>query len=226
MRAKSLGSEADVLFWPGYVDAISCLVLNLLFLTMVLTIAVFILGQGQALNRSELPDPQVIAAALPSTEVPLKAQEKLPTREPRSIAPLPAPVSAKPPEVVRPLMSFKSDAEPVVNGAVRVGAEGISDALLVITLRGDTLIVPREQRDALVEKLREIDALQPEQGYEVRIATDTTLSDARRRSYVRAMSVRDVMLAAGIRPISITLRMESNGPSGGDGVVRVHRRQE
>ena len=54
MHAKSLGTEADSLFWPGFVDAIACLVLNLLFLTMVLTIAVFVLGQGQSTHEKDL----------------------------------------------------------------------------------------------------------------------------------------------------------------------------
>ncbi len=229
MDTKSLGSEAGDLFWPGFVDAISCLVLNLLFLTMVLTIAVFVLGQGQALHRREAlasvaadkPAPASAPAQPAPPALPAPAIKAAPTP-----VPLPASVAPEPVRAEQAPVALKSDNRVAVNGDVRVGEDGTSDALLLIIFSSDTVIVPSEQRDALVQRLRALDEQQPGQTYEVRVATDTTISDARRSAYFRAISVRDLMMQAGIRPLSITLRMQSKGLAGGEGVVRIYRRQE
>ena len=52
------GSDGNDTFWPGYVDAISNLVLNLLFVVAILTIAVFLfaleLGRRQVEGTQKL----------------------------------------------------------------------------------------------------------------------------------------------------------------------------
>ena len=236
MSARSLGSEADGMFWPGFVDAISCLVLNLLFLTMVLTIAVFVLGQSQAARDKQAKDALSMKnmgvgpgqlQTQSESQSPLRRKSLLPDlfgyapllpltqSYPRST--LIAPRTPGPEPLV-----LKPEATPTVNGDVRMGKAAGSDAMLDIVFDSNVVIVPQERRAMLVEKLREIAAAKPEQEYELRITTDTTLSDARRNAYFRAVSVRDLMIAAGVRPLSITLRMESGGTAGGEGVVRVY----
>jgi hypothetical protein len=101
-----------------------------------------------------------------------------------------------------------------------------SHALLSITFNSQAVAVPEDKRAALIARLREIDAVQPGQAYELHIATDTTLADERRNAYTRAMAVRDLMMEAGIRPLSITLRMESGGIAGDDAAMRIYLRKD
>ncbi len=234
MSAKSMGSEVDGLFWPGFVDAISCLVLNLLFLTMVLTIAVFVLGQAQSVTVKELVEYKAVNKAEHEQEMIEQLRHTSAPNPPPALlvpAPAPAPVRAQayPPAAASaprapgsPPFVLKPEPNPAVTGDVRIGGDARSNALIDIVFSSQIVIVPQERRAELVARMREIEATHPGRDYEVRIATDTTLSDARRNAYFRAVSVRDLMLAAGIRPLSISLRMESNGPAGGEGVVRIY----
>lgn len=54
MSVENNGDGSDV-FWPGYVDAVTNLVLNLLFLLTIMTVAVFIFAMelGRTLNLTE-----------------------------------------------------------------------------------------------------------------------------------------------------------------------------
>lgn len=220
MQEESLGSEVDGLFWPGFVDAVSCLVLNLLFLTMVLTIAVFVLAQGQALQRQQMPvrdTPGNVMVVSPSQQFDVSVTAP---------APAPARTLAKPSQPSRPSLFLPPEIDPQANGEVRVDEDSSVEAQLVVIFNSATVIVPQAQRDALVARLRELEALQPGHAYEVRVATDITLSDARRNAYFRAVSMRDLMMAAGIRPLAITLRMENKKAVDGEGAVRIYRRND
>ena len=208
MHAKSLGTEADSLFWPGFVDAIACLVLNLLFLTMVLTIAVFVLGQGQSTHEKDLLARQTAEKKL----LEYKALEQY--------------RAAHAPNTPLDKVTPKTGVKPAAAGDVRVTQDVNSHALVSVIFNNQTVAVPDDKRAALIAKLREIDAAQPGQAYELHIATDTTLADERRNAYSRAMSVRDLMLEAGIRPLSITLRMESGGTVADEAVMRVYLRTD
>lgn len=214
MSAKSLGTEVDSLFWPGFVDAISCLVLNLLFLTMVLTIAVFVLGQGQSVHQKDLLARQIAEKSLQD----YKALEQQKAAH--------APITPPEKTVSTPTNAPKSGVKPVAAGDVRVSQDVNVSSLLSITFNNQAVAVPDDKRSALIAKLREIDASQPGQAYELHIATDTTLADERRYAYSRAMAVRDLMMEAGIRPLSITLRMESGGAVGDDAVMRIYLRKD
>ena len=213
MHAKSLGTEADSLFWPGFVDAIACLVLNLLFLTMVLTIAVFVLGQGQSTHEKDL-------LARQTAEKKLLDYQTLERQRAAQAA------NATPADKDAPRVAPKTGVKPIAAGDVRVTQDVNSKALVSITFNNQAVAVPDDKRAALIATLRQIDAAQPGQAYELHIATDTSLADERRNAYSRAMSVRDLMLEAGIRPLSITLRMESGGVVTDDAVMRVYRRKD
>ena len=224
MSAKSLGSEADSLFWPGFVDAIACLVLNLLFLTMVLTIAVFVLGQGQSSHEKDLLARQSAEKTL--LEYKALEQQKAahaPGTRPETAAPNQA---NAPRAAISPRTEPKTGAKPFAAGDVRVSQDVNSQALLSISFNSQMVAVPDDRRAALIAKLREIDAAQPGRAYELHIATDTTLADERRNAYSRAMAVRDLMMEAGIRPLSITLRMESGGVAGEDAAMRIYLRKD
>ncbi len=224
MSAKSLGTEADSLFWPGFVDAIACLVLNLLFLTMVLTIAVFVLGQGQSSHEKDLLARQNAEKTLLAYQA-LEQQKagRLPSTRPANTAPDQASASRA---AVSPRTEPKTGAKPFAADDVRVSQDVNSHALLSITFNSQAVAVPEDKRAALIARLREIDAVQPGQAYELHIATDTTLADERRNAYTRAMAVRDLMMEAGIRPLSITLRMESGGIAGDDAAMRIYLRKD
>jgi hypothetical protein len=234
MYGKSLGSEVSSLIWPGFVDAISCMVLNLLFLTTVLVISVFVLGQGQALYESELQAHQTAEMAL----LGYRAQDSQRASHPPDVllcrsgyvsvsANLLSPaISTFPWRPSAPFPAPAIELNRESKGDVRVTEDAGAGALITLSFSSQIAVVPQERRAALVERMRAIEALNPGQSYEVRVATDTTLSDARRSAYVRAMSVRDVMQAAGIGPSLIKLRMVSDGPVGGDSLVHVYSSNE
>lgn len=58
VEANSEGEGSDI-FWPGYVDAVTNLVLNLLFMLTIMIVAVFMFALELSRHKDEKPVPQV-----------------------------------------------------------------------------------------------------------------------------------------------------------------------
>lgn len=176
-------------YWPGYVDALTNVVLNLLFLVAILAAGVFALGM-EASRKSLLPALGEIRDAPPQ-----KVQQ--------GVAPDKPVVGnvATPIDVARPTENPGQrhvSLEPVRPTADRT--------LLQLTFQGEALVLAEADRTALLPEIKTAMAR-----FDAATVAVWTVSDReptnQRASFVRVMAVRDQLRAAGVDVSQVVTRI-------------------
>lgn len=176
-------------YWPGYVDALTNVVLNLLFLVAILAAGVFALGM-EASRKSLLPALGEIREAPPQ-----KVQQ--------GVAPDKPVVGnvATPIDVARPTLA--PDQRLVTLEAVRPEADR---TLLQLTFQGEALALAEADRAALMPEIKAAQAR-----FDAATVAVWTVSDKeptnQRASFVRVMAVRDQLGAAGVDVSQVVTRI-------------------
>lgn len=208
--------DNSAIFWPGYVDAISNLVLNLLFLVMILCLAIFVQSQQSTQQHklvpegaaSTLPNQTRLEEALPNKGSNLSNGGKTDTVQKR------AEVEVRPsPEGKRP-------------GAVRVQGQAVSEqgVYLEVHFLEDALELSDASRNALLEHLRPL----YQQGYtqwELVVVTETAYASMRRSALMRILRVRELLSQSGVEGLSSKTRIDSGGDTSTTAVVRLYARR-
>ena len=212
MQTSDTDDNAAI-FWPGYVDAISNLVLNLLFLVMILCLAVFVMSQNT--QRS--------TRAGSTSSVPKEAQyeESQPDRGTRLSSGGKTETVQKKAEIeVRP--SPQGDKL----GAVRIQSQTISEqgAYLEVHYLEDALdlspAAAQSVRDRLLPLLRD--------GYsqwELVVVTDTAYAAMRRGALLRLLRLREALQHIELPGLKTNTRIESGGTTSSTVVVRLYGRR-
>jgi len=196
------GSET---FWPGYVDAISNLVLNLLFLLIIMTVGIFMFGLEIGKTTSGVTAAQSVWEYAGSSTKPTETEKEdyaelsgraKPGRETVIV---PATVGVKPPE--------KNVAESSMN----------PDEVIVRFV--DDAITLNEQEEA---KLREaLKAITAKAKANILCVVPAGFSEARRMGYYRAMAVRNLLIDMKVPPQDINLNVREGGRGANASLVRV-----
>lgn len=217
----------DISYWPGYVDALVNVVLNILFLVGLMAVGLVSLNvealgnlkmAGQAKQLQKINEDNLMLAALGTLLVVLPEPPKSIPADPRPpVAKLPEPPRVEPrPAPAAPLAAAPPQAQPTV---LRVGQPFVT--------------VPSAQEDAFLQtklsvgtapKVMEFQGLQylltPAQIKEVQSLAEANSAakwsllatvpaqDERlgREAFWRLTSVREKLVAAGIKPEAIALR--------------------
>ena len=203
--------DAGGIFWPGYVDAISNLVLNLLFLVMILCLAIFVLSQNTrspSAARSSVPHETRLEEARPDLGTKLSIGGKTDVVQKRAeIEVRPSPVGQHP-------------------GAVQIKSPTVSDqgVYLEVQFLEDALEMSPASQQALRQQLQPLLA----QGYgqwELVVITDTAFASMRRSALLRLLRVREVLSATELAGIKSNTRIESGGTATTSPVVRLYGRR-
>lgn len=211
----AIGSNNDGsdIFWPGYVDAVTNLVLNLLFLLTIMTVAVFIfameLGRRNVSASEARQDAQAsteqAAAAEPEVEA-LRQQVKELRREVQMANELLTP------QKVLPATSAVARSEKSVD---RSSASGGG---LVVRYMDDAVTLTAAEADRLRGSLASIVA---SGGARIEVRVPTGFSEARRLGFYRAMAVRNLLIEMKMPPGRIDVSVREGKASADASQVRV-----
>ena len=186
MSGHSDGMAVDDSVWQGYVSAIACLLLALLLLMSILALAIVL---GSAAGQEE----SASDAASPSAT---KAEPK--AEKPADKAPDP--------------IASKSDEKGRLPGAARPTPGGLAPQW-VLRFPKDTWRFTDKQREELAAQFAAANAAgQGEWRAWVQMPPDPpegsfTEAGSSREAYLRLLAVRDLLVAAGIKPEQIDLRI-------------------
>lgn len=206
MSIESNNDGSDI-FWPGYVDAVTNLVLNLLFLLTIMTVAVFMfameLGRqnqstGEARNEAQTSTEQAKSAE-PEIET-LRKQVEMLKREVQVANELLTP------QKVLPASSSIARPEKGLDRSIASGGG------LVVRYMDDAVTLTAAEADKLRGSLAPIVA---SGGARIDVVVPAGFSEARRLGFYRAMAVRNLLLEMKIPPGQIDVAVR-DGKAGAD----------
>lgn len=211
----AIGNDNDGsdIFWPGYVDAVTNLVLNLLFLLTIMTVAVFIfameLGRRNISASEARPDSQA------STEQPQSAEPEMEALR-QQVKELKREVQMAnellTPQKVLPATSAIARPEKSVD---RSSASGGG---LVVRYMDDAVTLTAAEADKLRVSLASIVA---SGGARIDVLVPTGFSEARRLGFYRAMAVRNLLIEMNLPPGRIDVSVREGRASADASQVRV-----
>jgi outer membrane protein OmpA-like peptidoglycan-associated protein len=237
MSVSSNSDDASDIFWPGYVDAVTNLAINLLFVIAVMSIVVLAatlqiaelskrkatLGPTPAettpagtpeFTLAELQDDLRVAQAnLKSTEARLvESQRKIQQSEATQIpAATPSPSSASASPIARTeTVAVAAPKTPASTEAVSL--QDVSGGL-VVNFAKDAITLTSAESSELVTKLATFGNLRTNR-WLITVISPKGFSEALRLSYYRANTVRNVLIENGVVGGAIDLKILESTQAG------------
>ena len=237
MSVSSNSDDASDIFWPGYVDAVTNLAINLLFVIAVMSIVVLAatlqiaelskrkatLGPTAAettpagtpeFTLAELQDDLRVAQAnLKSTQARLvESQQKIKQSEATQIpAATPSPSSASASPIARTeTVAVAAPKTPASTEAVSL--QDVSGGL-VVNFAKDAITLTSAESSELVTKLATFGNLRTNR-WLITVISPKGFSEALRLSYYRANTVRNVLIENGVVGGAIDLKILESTQAG------------
>jgi outer membrane protein OmpA-like peptidoglycan-associated protein len=237
MSVSSNSDDASDIFWPGYVDAVTNLAINLLFVIAVMSIVVLAatlqiaelskrkatLGPTPAettpagtpeFTLAELQDDLRVAQAnLKSTQARLvESQQKIKQSEATQIpAATPTPSSASASPIARTeTVAVAAPKTPASTEAVSL--QDVSGGL-VVNFAKDAITLTSAESSELVTKLATFGNLRTNR-WLITVISPKGFSEALRLSYYRANTVRNVLIENGVVGGAIDLKILESTQAG------------
>jgi hypothetical protein len=183
-------NDGSDIFWPGYVDAVTNLVLNLLFLLTIMTVAVFMfameLGRqnqstGDARNEAQTASEQAKAAE-PEVKVEVEALRKQVAELKREVR---VANELLTPQKILPASSAVATPQKSVDQATPSGGG------LLVRYTDDAVTLTAAEADKLRAGLAPIVA---SGGARIDVVVPSGFSEAKRMGFYRAMAVRNLLI--------------------------------
>lgn len=188
------------IFWPGYVDAISNLVLNLLFLIMIMAIGIFIYGLEMGIGASE-------KVSAPQDAL----KEQIQTRMVNEIPPQ-AEASPEGRKVIVPATLSRPAPE-----------KGLKDAdnrrnEVIVKFEEDAISLTQEENEKLRQALKMIVPLG-----KTNVFCDfpAGFSEAKRMCYYRVMAVRNILIEMDVPSEFINVKLRRSGKEAKSSIVKI-----
>jgi outer membrane protein OmpA-like peptidoglycan-associated protein len=237
MSVSSNSDDASDIFWPGYVDAVTNLAINLLFVIAVMSIVVLAatlqiaelskrkatLGPTPAettpagtpeFTLAELQDDLRVAQAnLKSTQARLvESQQKIKQSEATQIpAATPSPSSASASPIARTeTVAVAAPKTPASTEAVSL--QDVSGGL-VVNFAKDAITLTSAESSEIVTKLATFGNLRTNR-WLITVISPKGFSEALRLSYYRANTVRNVLIENGVVGGAIDLKILESTQAG------------
>lgn len=220
-------SDGSDTFWPGYVDAVTNLVLNLLFLLTIMIVAVFMFalelgrsskgGADKSLNASSKRGDVVNSKTVkdPVTEnIELKReveQLKMQLAQQRVVKSQPV-VVGKTVDATSPAAMTQNRLEKVI---------ATSDSEVIVRFSEEAVAFTPAEHDKLIEVLKPVMA-KGKAGILVEVPGG--FSEAKRMGFYRAMAVRNLLIEMKMPRDSIDVSVLEVKRNGNAAVVRVKSR--
>ncbi len=197
-------NDGSDIFWPGYVDAVTNLVLNLLFMLTIMIVAVFMFALELSKHKNDVPAEQNVSQvkALQDQIKQLKQQVQNQMTDPQKI------VTAK-----TPLVKSEKDLE---NMAITGGG-------LIVHFLLDSVTLSQSEADTLKNALTTLTA--KGEPIHIQVAVPAGFSEAKRIGFYRVMAVRNQLIALKVPADQIEVAVHE-GKSSSDNtkvLVSAHR---
>jgi hypothetical protein len=225
METRHDDNDGSDIFWPGYVDAVTNLVLNLLFLLTIMTVAVFMfaLELGRA-SKGGPQDPST-ASSKPNTEAVSRknsdtAQENIALK--LEVQRLNKMLSKQPSgSVQHGNMGIIKTVE--VTSTVPEPLTGLdqtiaSDFEIVVRFTDDAIAFTPEEHERLLETLQPIVANGKASIY---VEVPAGFSEAKRMGYYRMMAVRNLLIEMKMPSKNIEVAVLERKTNANAAIVRV-----
>lgn len=201
------GNDGSDIFWPGYVDAVTNLVLNLLFLLTIMTVAVFMFAME--LGRQNLT-PSEASTDVQTTPNPPKPDETEVETLRKQVQALKQEVQAAnellAPQKVLPASSAVAKPEKTLDRATASGGG------LVVRFTDEAVALSVAEADKLRGSLASIVA---GGGARLDVVVPAGFSEAKRLGFYRAMAVRNLLIEMKMPPARIDVSVRE-GKAGAD----------
>jgi len=231
MSMRHSDSDGSDIFWPGYVDAVTNLVLNLLFLLTIMTVAVFMfaLELGRA-SKGGSDKPTVASGKQNAKTVSKKAidpvQENIALkREIQRLNMQLAQVSKTVP-VAPPVQTGRQIQTVDVTSKAPKPLTGLDKTLatdfeILVRFTDDAVSFSPAERDRLRESLKPVVASGKTSIY---VDVPAGFTEAKRMAFYRAMAVRNLLIEMKMPKERIDVSVREGKSSANSSIVRVRSR--
>lgn len=224
MNTEHDSNDGSDTFWPGYVDAVTNLVLNLLFLLTVMIVAVFMFALELGRSSHEKPQQQTEISSQKSAKTVAEPTKKDLSKE--NIA-LKKEIERLNHELANRSLSDvvvenKAHAVDVASGYPKP-ATGLKKALtsdyeVVVRFTDEAVSFTDEEHDRLLETLKPILSKEKTTLY---VEVPPGFSEAKRMAFYRAMAVRNLLIEMGMSKESINVTVMEGDGNANASLVRV-----
>lgn len=224
MSERHSDNDGSDIFWPGYVDAVTNLVLNLLFLLTIMIVAVFMFalelgrasqgGAGKTPVVSTRQDAVVISKAVTD---PVKENTALKREIQRLNIQLAQQISQKAqPSALKRTIDVTSNVAKPENRLDKTLAA--SDTDMVVRFTDEAVAFTPAEHDRLREALKPIVALGKTS---IHVEVPAGFSEAKRMGFYRAMAVRNLLIEMKIPKENIDVSVREGNKNANASIVRV-----
>jgi len=219
--------DGSDIFWPGYVDAVTNLVLNLLFLLTIMTVAVFMFALELGRSTQSVPDKtKVVSAkgeatvAIPDAvkeNIALKQENqllkmKLSQLSPQKLVPEKLTGTAKVVEATGSAPKPQNKHEKTIIS---------SDADIVVRFTDEAIVLKPAEHDRLREVLKPVVA----KGKAIIfVEVPAGFSESKRMGFYRAMAVRNLLIEMKMPKEGIDVSVIEGSASANAALVKVKPR--
>lgn len=227
---QSTEGDGSEIFWPGYVDAVTNLVLNLLFLLTIMTVAVFMFAMELGKQHSSVSAPRGASniEALPSAEQDEEAEKKKTGEEDESLRAKNEALEKELKKLREQLANLPPDVrkQSLVPATQTVKAPEKSLANLAAPEGGGLIVQFAKDAVALTpaegNRLRgELKSVIGEKGVLVEALVPPGFSEARRLAFYRALAVRNLLIELKVPAQKIEIMVRDGKANSDAALVRV-----
>ncbi|HEY6874652.1 MAG TPA: hypothetical protein VI298_18180 [Geobacteraceae bacterium] len=219
-------TDGSDIFWPGYVDAVTNLVLNLLFLLTIMTVAVFMfaleLGRASKDKPSTPPTAQKGKAVPKATtglaeeNIALKREiERLNVQLAQRVSPRVQPAASG--GSAKTVEATTKVSQPL-KGVDKTSATGLE---VVVRFNDEAVAFTPAERDRLLDSLKPLAA---DGKVSIHVEVPAGFSEAKRMAFYRAMAVRNLLLELKVPKDKIDVSVVEGKKNGNASLVRVRSR--
>lgn len=229
MSERHSDNDGSDIFWPGYVDAVTNLVLNLLFLLTIMIVAVFMFalelgrasqgGPGKTTVVSTKQDAKVVSKAVID---PVKENAALKREIQRLNLQLAERVSQKVQTVQAggPLKTVEVTSN-VPKPLNRLDKTLASDFEIIVRFTDEAVAFTPAEHDRLLESLQPVVARGKANIY---VDVPAGFSEAKRMGFYRAMAVRNLLIEMKLPKDRIDVSVHEGKTGANAAIVRVRSR--
>lgn len=250
MAGRQEDNDGSDIFWPGYVDATTNLILNLLFLLTILMVAVFMFALELGRMTKVGGDTPPVVSTKPDVEISATsttgpAEDPAPNQE---VGPAEETASVQKAELVRENTALKREVERLnmmlaeqLSQPEQAGGptdtvdatfstpkplQGLDKTLatdfeIIVRFKDEAVTFTQEERDRLRESLRSLDA---KSKAAISVEVPTGFSEAKRMGFYRAMAVRNVLLEMNLLQENIDVSVIEGKQNANASLVKVRSR--
>jgi len=227
MAERHSDNDGSDIFWPGYVDAVTNLVLNLLFLLTIMIVAVFMFALELGLASSGGPGKTTVVSTKQDAKVASKAvidpaKENVELK--REIKRLNMQLAQLAPQKIQPRLSGKtvdiaSNLPKPVKGLESTRAASDSD--IIVRFMDEAVAFTVAEHEQLRETLKPILA---NEKITISVEVPAGFSEAKRLGFYRAMAVRNILIEMKMPSNRIAVSVHEGKPAANASLVRVRSR--